>query len=129
MTIRNIALVLVLMLVVGLVACGGTPQEAEATVSPFVQALPADRAEMQIAAPGGVLPCGLAEVDWGIRIFRLSDFPACQTHAPALAVYCLDSTANWSQANVLDVEVNPDTQTVTFNSQQSGICGLFPLGG
>lgn len=66
MTIRNIALVLVLMLVVGLAACGGTPQEAEATVSPFVQALPADRAEMQIAAPGGVLPCGLAEVDWGI---------------------------------------------------------------
>lgn len=129
MTIRNIALAFVLVLVLGLAACGGTPQEVEATANPFVLALPADRAEMEIAAPSGVLPCGLAEVDWGTRIFRLSDFPACESAAPALTVYCLDSTANWSQANALDVQVNADTNTVTFNSQQTGLCGLFPTDG
>ena len=128
MTTRTALMVAVLAAVVILLAaCGGSvPPAAEPTASPFVAALPADRAEMAIAAPDGSLPCGIAEVDWGYRIFRLGDFPACQPLQPNLAVYCLDGSGAWSAANVLDLDISTDTSTVAFNVQQAGICGLFP---
>lgn len=128
MATRTALMVTVLgVVLILLAACGGSvPPAAEPTASPFIVALPADRAEMSIAAPDGALPCGIGEVDWGYRVFRLGDFPACSQHVPNLAVYCLDGSGAWSAANVLDLDISTDTSTVAFNVQQAGICGLFP---
>ncbi len=73
-----------------------------------------------------MLPCGLGEVQWGQRVFVLSDFPACQQAMPDLAVYCLDGNAQWSADTVANLQINQTTNTVFFESRQEGICALVP---
>ena len=114
-----------------LVACGGGA-EITPTVEadPFVNPLPLDRAEMAIAGPDGVLPCGMADVGWGYRVFNVGDeFPACAESLPNLTVYCLNGEAQWSAENVSDVDVSMLTETVTFEVRQDGLCALFPTAG
>jgi len=111
-----------------LVACGGTT-EATPTVEadPFVNPLPVDRAEMAIPGPDGLVPCGLAEVGWGYRVFNVGEeFPTCADALPNLTVYCLNGEAQWSAENVSDVDVSTLTKTVTFEVRQDGLCALFP---
>ena len=129
MSYRRMLFLAAFTLALLLAACTGgeVPPAAEPT-SPYVEPLPSDRAEMQIAAPDGALPCGLGEVDWGYRIFLVDDFPACRAYLPNLSVYCLGGSAEWSDANVDDVEVSTETSTVAFNVRQTGLCGLFPAG-
>ncbi len=117
------ALALAALLAAGCSSAEPPPAEApDVSVNP----LPTDRAEMQIAAPGGVLPCGLAEVGWGYRVFMLADYPACIPYVPNVTVLCLDGQAQWSAQNVSGIEVSVDTATVTFEVQQEGLCALFP---
>lgn len=124
-----IKLSFVLLVALGLAACGGGGGNPTPTVEPdpFVNPLPTDRAEMAIAGPNGNLPCGLAEVGWGYRVFNVGDeFPACATYLPDLTVYCLTGDAQWSAENVADVDVSMLTETVTFEVRQDGLCALFP---
>jgi hypothetical protein len=117
-------------------ACGGgsgddlagAAQEAQPTQNPFVEPLPADRAEMEVAAPDGELPCGIGNVKWGHQIFQLDDFPACGTYGTDLTVYCLDANAQWADENVAGVAASTQANTISFESTQEGICGLFPSG-
>lgn len=134
MALRNqrIRIVILASLIGGLAllmaACGGG-SEATPTVEadPFVNPLPLDRAEMQIAAPDGTMPCGLAEVGWGYRVFNVGDeFPNCVDALPNLTVFCLTGDAQWSAENISDVDVSMLTQTVTFEVRQDGLCALFP---
>jgi hypothetical protein len=122
---------LIVLIAVLLAACGGgAPATAEGTdENVFLAPLPSDRAEMQIVAPNGALPCGIAEATWGYRVFRVNEFSACQNTLPNLTVYCLDGTANWSPANVSNIDVSTQTSTVAFEVRQDGLCGLFPTGG
>lgn len=117
---------LVMALAVIVTGCGGgaAPEGEEADV--FLQPLPNDRPEMLIAAPGGTMPCGIAEAGWGYHTFRMEDFEACAQSLPNLTVYCLGGEGEWSPANVSDIDVSSDTETVAFEVQQDGICGLFP---
>ena len=94
--------------------------------SPFVAPLPADSPEMAVPGPGGVMPCGMGRVGWGRRVFRLGDFPACQSAFPNLTVYCLDANATWVDVTVSSVAVSPADNTVAFESSQEGLCALFP---
>lgn len=118
----------VALAVLTLTACGGGKTEVP-TPEPnvFLAPLPNDRAEMAIATADGVLPCGIAEVEWGFRTFRVNEFPACKAYMPALTVLCLDGSAQWSAVNVSNVDVSTQTNTVAFDVRQEGICGLFPI--
>jgi hypothetical protein len=129
----GIAGAIVVLLALLLTACGGgeTPSEqqgaAQPQVSEFVVPLAADRPELQVAGPGGVLPCGAGDVQaWGHRKFNLADYPECVPNFPNLAVYCLDSSAMWTNATVSNVSASADEGTVSFDVQQEGFCGLFP---
>ncbi len=107
--------------------CSSDPPATEAPAADVsVNPLPTDRAEMQIPAPGGAMPCGLAEVGWGYRVFMLVDYPACIPFVPNVTVLCLDGQAQWSAQNVSGIEVSVETATVTFEVQQEGLCALFP---
>jgi hypothetical protein len=124
---------IVILLALMLTACGGgkTSSEqqgaAQPQVSEFVVPLAADRPELQVAGPGGVLPCGAGDVQaWGRRKFNLADYPACVPNFPNLAVYCLDGSATWTNATVSNVSASADEGTVSFDVQQEGFCGLFP---
>lgn len=122
---RALVPVLALVFIVLVTGCGGgAPATEESDV--FLQPLPADRAEMLIAAPGGAMPCGIAEAGWGYHVFRMGDFPGCDQLLPSVTVYCLDGEGQWSSINVSDVDVSTDTNTVAFEVQQDGLCGLFP---
>jgi hypothetical protein len=124
----------VVLLALLLTACGGgeTPQQqqgaaAQPQVSEYVVPLAADRPELQVAGPGGVLPCGAGDVQaWGRRKFNLADYPECASHFPNLTVYCLDGSARWTDATVSNVSASADEGTVSFDVQQEGFCGLFP---
>lgn len=107
-------------------ACGPTVPEPTEGTNMFVVPLGDDRAELQIEAPNGALPCGLAEVQWGQRVFVVTDFPACQAAMPDLAVYCLTGEAEWSADTVSNLQINQATNTVFFESRQDGICALVP---
>jgi hypothetical protein len=130
----GIAGAMVVLLALLLTACGGgeeaAPEQqgaAQPQVSEFVVPLAADRPELQVAGPGGVLPCGAGDVQvWGRRKFNLADYPECVPHFPNLAVYCLDSSATWTDATVSNVSASADDATVSFDVQQEGFCGLFP---
>jgi hypothetical protein len=123
----------VVLLALALTACGGgeTPQEQQGAeqpqVSEFVVPLAADSPELQVAGPGGVLPCGAGDVQaWGRRKFNMADYPECVPHFPNLAVYCLDGSARWTDATVSNVSASADEGTVAFDVQQEGFCALFP---
>ena len=127
--------VVVVLFALALAACGGGGQEAapeqqgaaQPQVSEFVVPLAADRPEFQVAGPGGVLPCGAGDVQaWGHRKFNLADYPECVPNFPNLAVYCLDSSATWTNATVSNVSASADDGTISFDVQQEGFCGLFP---
>jgi hypothetical protein len=120
--VLGLALIVVMVLVA---ACGGGEPATEET-DVFLQPLPADRAEMLIAGPGGAMPCGIAEAGWGYHTFRVDDFQGCGQLLPNLTVYCLNGEGQWSPANVSNVDISTDTNTVAFEVQQDGICGLFP---
>ena len=81
---------------------------------------------MEVEGPNGNLPCGLAEVNWGYRVFNVSEeFPACADEMPDITVYCLNADAEWVDDSVSDVHVSTQTGTVAFEVRQEGICGLF----
>jgi hypothetical protein len=123
-----------LLLALTLTACGGGGEGASAPegptptpVSEYVIPLPADRPELEVAGPGGVLPCGAGDVQvWGRRKFDLADYPDCVPDFPNLDVYCLDGSARWTDATVSNVSALTDERAVAFDVQQEGFCGLFP---
>jgi hypothetical protein len=124
----NSALVLGLALIVMVLvtACGGGGATATEETDVFLQPLPTGRPEMLIAGPGGAMPCGIAEAGWGYHTFRVGDFSGCGQLFPSVTVYCLTGEGQWSPANVSDIDISTDTETVAFEVQQDGICGLFP---
>ncbi len=108
-------------------ACGsGGGEPPTPTYNPFVIPLPADRPEMEVETDDGTLPCGIAQVDWGFRVFVMNDYPACKEFFPDLTVYCLDAEAHWTDQAIENVRVSRRDNNVTFDSRQEGICGLFP---
>ncbi len=113
------------IVIVMLAACGGG-ETAKVGDDPVVVPLPADRPEMAVEGPDGTLPCGLGEVQWGFRVFMLDDFPACKPYLPNLTVYCLGGDATWSDANLTNINASETDETISFEVQQEGICGLFP---
>lgn len=106
--------------------CGGASSGAQKqpTLSPYVQALPGDRAEMKVALPDGTLPCGLGQVNWGNQVFRMEDYPDCQPVAPNVTVYCLNDKAQWTADAVKITDTTMGA--ITLESQREGICGIFP---
>jgi hypothetical protein len=125
---------LIVLLALVLTACGGggegasEPQGAAPTqVSEYVIPLAADRPELAVAGPGGVLPCGAGDVQvWGRRKFDMADYPDCAPDFPNLDVYCLDGSAKWTDASVTNVSALTDERAIAFDVQQEGYCGLFP---
>ncbi len=105
--------------------CGGKAEPTE-EVNVFIAPLPADRAEMAIPAPNGSMPCGLGEVGWGYRVFRVEEFPACMPFFPNVEVFCLTADAQWSAVNVSNVDISTETNTVAFDVRQDGVCALIP---
>lgn len=97
----------------------GTPQPDS-----DVEALPDDRAEMQIALPDSTLPCGLGRVEWGHQIFELEEYPSCRQAIPAVTVYCLNDQAEWTADAITITEISTDA--ITLDAQREGICGIFP---
>lgn len=91
---------------------------------PYVEALAGDRAEMQIALPDGTLPCGLGQIEWGHQIFKLEEYPSCQSFVPAVTVYCLNDQAQWTNDAIDITEVSMGA--ITLEAQREGICGVFP---
>lgn len=78
-----------------------------------------------IPAPSGETPCGLFDVGMhGFRVIRLAQYPQCT--APELDVYCLNSTAEWTQDNVHNVSRSRNGLLLRFDSTQTGTCGIFP---
>lgn len=100
---------------------GGTQQQPSDT---NVEPLPGDRAEMSIALPDGTLPCGLGQVEWGTQVFKLEDYPSCQSAAPVVSVYCLDDQAQWTAEAITITDITMGA--ITIDAQREGICGIFP---
>jgi len=124
-----------------LVACGGddpTPapsaavetdpdEPAPGEFDPVVDELPADQAANILAIPdaSGNTPCGVFDVGgFGDRIVELRDYDDCIPSNPSVhTLACLDGNAQWSDANVFDI--NPSGTTLEFVSNQEGTCGIF----
>jgi hypothetical protein len=111
---------LVLLLVT---ACGQSTVSTQQPPNADVEALPGDRAEMQISLPDGTLPCGLGQVEWGQQVFKVEQFPACQSLVPDVTVYCLDDQAQWTADAITVTEVSMGT--ITLDAQREGICAIF----
>lgn len=112
-----------------LTACDAASVWKEINDTPVLRPIATKRSEYAIAGPGGNYPCGLGEVDWGFRAFRLEDVPACYDYVPDVAVYCLDGEGNWNDTNVSGLSIDVPSNLVMFNVEQTGLCGIFPAGG
>jgi hypothetical protein len=98
-----------------------------AVVNPYLTPLPPANGAYHLTDDSGNLPCGLADVpNFGLRIFDLETFDACQTFAPDLTVYCLNGEGQWIGDNVSDVAISLEEHSVSFTVAQLGTCGMFP---
>ena len=119
-----------ILFAVVLAGCGGNNNDAQPTngPDPYVEPLPRERPERDIALPTGETPCGLAQVSWGYRAFDVgTNFRGCIERLEQLEVYCLTGEGQWSDETVTDVDISTETETITFEVRQDGICGLFVI--
>lgn len=126
---KGIPIITVIVFALLVTACGGQPAAPEQGVyDPSVVPLAAEEAAayLGIVGPGGVLPCGVFNVQGhGGKVVTLANYPACTPH-PSLQVACLNGSAQWTTEFVQDVSLSEDTQSVRFTSNQEGLCAVFP---
>ncbi len=91
-------------------------------------------AYLSIANDQGVTPCAVFNASWGHWISQLpNDVPTCADQGLAVAVMCLNGSAQWSAENVKNLQFEQNgpggSPLMQFDLTQDGICAVFPAGG